>query len=613
MTRALMALLAVTTALPACIAEPAPALRHTEWIVDGTLESGLPAVVIVYNRRGSMCSGTIIAPRIVLTAKHCVQEPGATEPDPPSYFTVGIGNSIRSISQSLTSTQVRTTPGVWTDGRGGLSGALVGIDVGLITLSRGVTDFEPIAVRRESPLDLIGHDAIAVGFGETPSGEVGTKYRTTTRVRGVEGGVIYTDPSTCQGDSGGPILTTDDPPEVFGITSFGTGSCGSGIAGANRVDTFLDLIDEAVGDSGGCLNDGPERCDGFDNDCNDEVDETCTEPGLACSFDDECLGNNCADTPAGRLCSIECDPLRPSLSCPPGLYCARTTECDGLCVPGMPGSLGIDEECTADTDCVTLFCGDPGDGRRRCLIPCRGDAGMCLAGEACAAVPGVCSGCVPAVIVVGARGLGEPCAADGDCRSGACLEDGDAEYCTRPCTEDIDCGSGFHCRDDACVRGGREGVGSGCRVNPDCQEGDICAVQGSVRWCTTFCDGPDDCPDGFSCTPAGGAMLCAPDARLVGEPCMEDADCVTGLCADLGEGTICSRLCGPDAPCTTGFECRPTEDGTRALCLAPVATTATPGGGGCSCAVPDGQAAGGRWAILLLATWVAVVVRRRRR
>ncbi|MEZ4248444.1 MAG: trypsin-like serine protease [Polyangiales bacterium] len=232
----------------------------------------------------------------------------------------------------------------------------------------------------------------AVGFGQIPSGGAGTKYRTTTRISSVQGGVIYTPPTICQGDSGGPLLLVneDGTDTVVGIASFGSGACGGGINGYNRVDQFLDLIDEAVRLSGTCVDDGEERCDGYDNDCNDLVDEVCADVGEACEGDDDCLSLTCRD----GLCTQGCDPMRPFTGCPPGFYCGGSAGCEGFCVAGTAGALPVNSACTADTDCDSLFCTNPfspgSDEGKTCLEPCRGGDGRCIDGQVCAAGVGAC-------------------------------------------------------------------------------------------------------------------------------------------------------------------------------------------------------------------------------
>jgi hypothetical protein len=348
------------------------------------------------------------------------------------------------------------------------------------------------------------------------------------------------------------------------------------------------------------------------------VDETCLPLGSPCTTNDECLGTNCGDTPAGRYCTQPCDPLRPNLGCPPGLFCAWVSGCDGVCVPEPDGArtLGIGESCSEDAQCTSLFCIDPGDGRQRCLQSCRSGDGMCLAGEACAAGLGTCGGCVDEEILRAERALGEPCDIDDDCISDVCIDDGGITYCSAPCGEGTECVSGFHCREGACVRGDAQGVGGGCLVNDDCTEGNFCATRGDTHWCSTFCgEGREECPESFSCVDVGeGSSVCAPDRRLIGEECEADEDCVTETC-DLATGTgVCTRLCSFENPCPPGFECARTEDGTEATCRARAApATSAPAGGGCGCAIVG---RGGRWSgwlgsTILLAFFILVYGRRR--
>jgi hypothetical protein len=293
------------------------------------------------------------------------------------------------------------------------------------------------------------------------------------------------------------------------------------------------------------------------------------------------------------------------------MYCAGTSGCDGRCVLGARGAAAIGGDCSAHTDCASLFCGDPGDGRRRCLAPCRGDGGMCLSGEACAALPDSCGGCVSEDILLGMRGLGENCVSPDECRSGLCFEDAGLSYCSRSCGADGDCGvaGGFHCRAGSCVRGPRESLGGGCVVNDDCAEGFVCASRGEVSWCTEQCT--DSCSTGFSCNPA--ALVCEPAGRLVGESCVVNDDCISTMCAATPVGQICTRFCGPDNQCSSGLECVRFSDGTQAVCVP--ALTGGGGGGGGGCAVSSasiGARAGGVAGLLLFVLAALALVLRRR-
>ncbi len=601
--------------LAGCTAPPIDEVDSSAAPIVGGEAGGDPAVVVLQNyASGGLCSGSLIAPRVVLTAKHCVQEAFAAGPVSPSQIVVGIGDNIRRLTNVLRVQEITTTPGEYTeDSRGSVGRDLIGVDVAVLLLQSGVAGIEPLPIRRADPHELLGATITASGFGQTPSGQVGVKYTAMGRVTAVDDELIWVGPLTCQGDSGGPAITADR--EVAGVVSFGAGSCGSGYGAYNQIFPHLDMIDAVLTAGGSCLDDGDERCDGADNDCDDMVDETCTAIGGACTSDDECLGNTCRDTVAGMVCTQPCDPLRPEFGCGPGLYCAFAGDvrgCEGYCVPmgGERGDPPIGADCTSDIECVSLRCADPGDHHQRCVTPCRGDTGMCLAGEACVANPGECGSCVDAEILNADRGVGEGCSDDAECRSGQCYEEGERSYCTRACDDSTPCPDGFHCRGDVCASGPPGEIGDRCLGNGDCNASarEFCARRGDQAWCTHLCDDANPCPEGFDCVAAGGTQVCAPHLGLLGEPCTQDGDCVSNLCAieDGAEAGVCSRLCGPDAPCSTGFECRRTEDGLSAMCAEPV--PAVTSGGGCSVS-PRGSPSLA-WALALLA--LVPFVRRRR-
>jgi hypothetical protein len=72
---------------------------------------------------------------------------------------------------------------------------------------------------------------------------------------------------------------------------------------------------------------------------------------------------------------------------------------------------------------------------------------------------------------------------------------------------------------------------------------------------------PMACMNGMICDP--GTLQCVtPAAKKLGDPCMADSECVTGLCAGanvlanrLGPGAVCSKTCCVSDDCPTGFVC----------------------------------------------------------
>lgn len=588
----------LTLGLGSCA--PTVEVASEEWaIVNGERTNmNEPAVVIVVNRLGGLCSGSLIAPRVVLTAKHCVQGAGASAPNDPAVFAIGVGDSIRGLSATFNAASIWTTPGAYAnDGR--LTG-LVGIDVALITLQREATGVTPLNVYRGHPREVLGQPVRAVGFGQTPAGSTGVKYRVTTQINSIDGSILGTPPATCQGDSGGPLITEDN--HVVGVTSFGTGSCGGGgFNGYNRVDIFLEDIDRVLMETGICTGSAVEICNGMDDDCDDEVDEGCQELGEECSNDDECVSGRCEDTPTGMLCTTDCDPLRPYLGCAPGMYCAQTAGCEGRCLPGAAGTGANGSTCTEDTDCESLFCASL-LGELRCLSSCRGGENMCFDGEDCAAPAGGCGVCTGENTFAEPAGLGEACTDDAGCSSGTCLTELSDSYCSASCSDDSECPATFHCRNDAniCIRGARGSVGGSCAENGDCAPSLFCASQGDASWCTQFCDVPTDCPENFTCLAVGEQSICAPDLGIAGADCSSAAECISGVCEPVGAdgATVCSRMCSSDAPCETGLVCRRSGDSAEGLCVAPTVPPGTtppgtvpfePGGGGCATSPNQGS------------------------
>jgi V8-like Glu-specific endopeptidase len=213
-------------------------------LVGGTLESGAPEVVAIIDlARSGLCTGTFVSPHVVLTAKHCVQAPLASEPAAPDNFRVLEGSAIEAPARTLDVVRVATTPGAYDiTSAGGTSGALIGVDVAVITTAEAASATR--AFRRDRVRGLVGMTLTAYGFGGTPEGDNGHKYVAPVRVDSMTSQVILSGPTVCHGDSGGPLVHPDG--DVVGVASLGPAECGTGPGVHNTLQSFADMIDEAI-------------------------------------------------------------------------------------------------------------------------------------------------------------------------------------------------------------------------------------------------------------------------------------------------------------------------------------------------------------------------------
>lgn len=163
-------------------------------------------------------------------------------------------------------------------------------------------------------------------------------------------------------------------------------------------------------------------------------------------------------------------------------------------------------------------------------------------------------------------GAGADCAMTGcpsgqECVAGRCeAVIGDGTICS-PCGEDIECGG----PSDFCLGypDGMRYCGRSCGSDADC-DGDRCigtsgggnqcgrVVGGSVSCTASGCSSDSDCPSGQVCQ--GSTCRPAGTGFGLGEGCVADVDCATGLCL----GSICSQTCNwidPLGSCPAGFYC----------------------------------------------------------
>lgn len=232
-------------------------------IIGGTATTEYPAVAFLYSEfadtdAAQLCSGTLITPRVILTAAHCVEFPSGAPERYLAYFGSNVLDETDPVgSEPIDITKYEFHP-TWD-----IENLEGGHDIGLVVLSRPVEGIAPMRINRQPVDDLVGQDVHLVGWGRTTGeGEdFGVKREVTSKLTSANDLLIEygsATANTCQGDSGGPNFMTVGGEEVIaGITSFGSVGCDQYGVGT-RVDHFAASYIEpfvAENDPGGLLPD----------------------------------------------------------------------------------------------------------------------------------------------------------------------------------------------------------------------------------------------------------------------------------------------------------------------------------------------------------------------
>jgi hypothetical protein len=215
----------------------------------------------------TLCSGALVAPNLVLTARHCVAKAITTMPscdadgrshngahigedaDPPA-ISVYIGDRVQVDRDTPRAHAVRTLHPT--------GHVLCDADVAYLILDRPIVDVTILPLRLHDSVQS-GDEVVPVGFGGGTTNVIGQRRpreRSTVLAVGPAanqdtGAVLgprefEVEAATCRGDSGGPAIDVRTG-EIVGVVSRG-GSCSArGNHVYTRVDAYARLARVAFG------------------------------------------------------------------------------------------------------------------------------------------------------------------------------------------------------------------------------------------------------------------------------------------------------------------------------------------------------------------------------
>ncbi len=212
-------------------------------IIGGQPYDGDPATFYI-TMGGSACTAALIAPRAVLTARHCVDENGVLVQ--PSDVSVRTGANGRNGQVYAQVTEIVTT-----DDEGPMTGAgqEPSNDIAVLILDQAGS-LQPYQIVRDR-MDMVGERIVAIGYGLNDGLQGGgSKFRGAGQVNREGQTLFHTGGLVCSGDSGGPGFLSDG--RVVGVAHAADVDSGCQNLGTYvRTDAWVELLDRAVERAGG--------------------------------------------------------------------------------------------------------------------------------------------------------------------------------------------------------------------------------------------------------------------------------------------------------------------------------------------------------------------------
>ncbi|MCK6510002.1 trypsin-like serine protease [Myxococcota bacterium] len=541
--------------VPACGRSSGPSeetAKAQQAIINGQPNNAYPAAGSLTAAQRSFCSGTLIAPRVVLTAAHCIdafaQTGGAA-----LEFRVDVPvdqRNYKSIFVPIDQTNSKRHPNY--DRQQVLN------DIAVVILTRGVFEVPSVPFNTQKmDASWVGRELFFMGYGRLSASDTNPapfKYSTKMPITGVDptspqgpktNTVSYLGNNTavCQGDSGGPAMYENNGKMyVVAVTSHGTSLNCNGTSYSYRTDPYVAWIQGFVDQFSTCEGANPTcgKCASCDANKQCVPKSVSADPKncAVCNSDADCPNNgSCVQIGSGKRCAQACDG---DDCCPADHVCTTGLNSKKYCLPNK-------------MECPPVSCTQNS---------------QCSAGETCKS--GTCAIQLPTRKAT----LCQPCATNADCGGDYCENpEGRGGRCLQPCDASDRCPENFRCKDIApgfkqCIA--NDGVcRSVCKTDADCKGGLLC-----------------DTRDGVCKRDGGGDP---------GEPCAQDLPCKPTLqCTPASEGARCYQTCGfapgsagspcrPNGTCDAGLQCFQNPAGGGNFCVEPCSTGTTCNTGG-SCA-----------------------------
>ena len=520
-----------------------PLGKKTQAVIGGKVDLSHPAVGTITINRRTYCTATLISPKVILTAAHCmdpyrssvdsgskldfrIELPDKTRPEGYRYEYFPISPQLLSVHPKW----LQHRPVVY-----------IG-DMAIAILEKPLTKIPFMPINRKT-LDSswLKKKGYILGYGMIQTQPVPLrihrKYGAEVLITKVEPDrVAHFDKgkSVCHGDSGGPLLMKiDNKWQLVAVHSHtlagrvpGASYSACNLEGVSlRVDAYLPYVDTFLAIYGG-------------------------HPGT-CKQDKNC-----------GFCGV-CDNTKKQ--CSPNIISKRAKHC---------------QACQQDSDCQGGICRDM-EGGGRCLQPCQNEL-CCPKGSFC-------------------RNIRKFSYQKPSLPISACIaEDGSCPVLT--CQQDSDCGRNGVCQQKKCVTyfpPKQSSLCQPCQAHKDCGVGNLCIGLPGQRRCRQACDSKERCPKGFFCASVADNQpkQCIPESRVCQIPCSPQQKCPGGMqckdgsCRVPTPGTA-GALCDA-TPCQKGLACVQTHLGKR--CLKMCGLSAGEPGGSCTA---DHQCKGGHRCIL---------------